>query len=78
MTIGSNVFGMLPLVLFGGAGSELYRGLGAVVLGGLIVSTIFTLFLVPALFSLTLDVRAGLARRLRAMFGKTPQVAVGE
>ncbi len=78
MTIGSNVFGMLPLVLFGGAGSELYRGLGAVVLGGLIVSTIFTLFLVPALFSLTLEVRAGLARRLRAMFGKTPQVAVGE
>jgi hypothetical protein len=47
-------------------------------LGGLIVSTIFTLFLVPALFSLMLDVRAGLARRLRGMFGKTPQVAIGE
>ena len=66
------------LVLFAGAGSELYRGLGAVVLGGLIVSTIFTLFLVPALFSLMLDVRAGLARRLGGMFGKTPEVAVGE
>src|SRR6185503_2653851 len=71
MTIGSNVFGMLPLVLFAGAGSELYRGLGAVVLGGLIVSTIFTLFLVPALFSLMLDLRAGLARRLGGMFGRT-------
>jgi hypothetical protein len=34
----------------------LYRGLGAVVLGGLLVSTIFTLFLTPALFSLFLDV----------------------
>ena len=78
MTIGSNVFGMLPLVLFAGAGSEFYRGLGAVVLGVLIVSTIFTLFLVPALFSLMLDLRAGLARRLGGMFGKTPQVAVGE
>jgi len=78
MTIASNVFGMLPLVLFSGAGSELYRGLGAVVLGGLIVSTIFTLFLVPALFSLMLDLRAGLARRLGGMFGKTPEVAVGE
>jgi HAE1 family hydrophobic/amphiphilic exporter-1 len=78
MTIASNVFGMLPLVLFSGAGSELYRGLGAVVLGGLIVSTIFTLFLVPALFSLMLDVRAGLARRLGGMFGKTPEVAVRE
>ena len=78
MTIASNVFGMLPLVLFSGAGSELYRGLGAVVLGGLIVSTLFTLFLVPALFSLMLDVRASLARRLRGIFGKTSEVAVGE
>jgi HAE1 family hydrophobic/amphiphilic exporter-1 len=66
------------LVLFGGAGSELYRGLGAVVLGGLIVSTIFTLFLVPALFSLMLDVRAGLARRLGEVFGRTAELKVGE
>jgi HAE1 family hydrophobic/amphiphilic exporter-1 len=70
MTIASNVFGMLPLVLFPGAGSELYRGLGAVVLGGLIVSTIFTLFLVPALFSLMLDVRAALARATRGALGR--------
>ncbi len=70
MTIASNVFGMLPLVLFPGAGSELYRGLGAVVLGGLIVSTIFTLFLVPALFSLMLDVRAALARATRGVLGR--------
>jgi HAE1 family hydrophobic/amphiphilic exporter-1 len=70
MTIASNVFGMLPLVLFPGAGSELYRGLGAVVLGGLIVSTIFTLFLVPALFSLMLDVRAALARATKAALGR--------
>ena len=34
-----------------GAGSELYRGLGAVVVGGLVVSTIFTLILVPVLLS---------------------------
>ena len=31
----TSVFGMLPLVVFPGAGSELYRGLGSVVLGGL-------------------------------------------
>ncbi len=58
MSVSTSVCGMLPLVLFPGAGSELYRGLGAVVVGGLIVSTAFTLFLVPALFSLTLDARA--------------------
>ena len=65
MSVGTSVFGMLPLVLFPGAGSELYRGLGSVVVGGLVVSTIFTLFLVPAIFSLSLDVRAAVAARFR-------------
>ncbi len=52
MTTITTVFGLAPLVLFPGAGSELYRGLGSVLLGGLLVSTIFTLVLVPAMFSL--------------------------
>ena len=64
MSVATSVCGMLPLVLFPGAGSELYRGLGSVVVGGLVVSTVFTLFLVPALFSLTLDARAAVGRRL--------------
>ncbi len=51
----TSVFGMMPLVLTPGAGSEFYRGLGSVVVGGLLVSTVFTIFLVPALLSLTLD-----------------------
>jgi HAE1 family hydrophobic/amphiphilic exporter-1 len=55
---------LLPLVLFPGAGSELYRGLGSVVLGGLIVSTLFTVFLVPSLFSLTLGAKERLVRLL--------------
>ncbi|MBW2567120.1 MAG: efflux RND transporter permease subunit, partial [Deltaproteobacteria bacterium] len=54
----TSVFGMLPLVLFPGAGSEFYRGLGSVVVGGLLVSTVFTIFLVPALLSLVLDAGA--------------------
>ncbi|MDF1799038.1 MAG: efflux RND transporter permease subunit [Planctomycetota bacterium] len=45
----TSVGGMLPLVLMPGSGSELYRGLGAVVVGGLLVSTLFTLILVPIL-----------------------------
>ncbi len=57
MSTTTSVFGMLPLVLFPGSGSELYRGLGSVVVGGLVVSTIFTLFLVPAVFSMVLDFR---------------------
>jgi HAE1 family hydrophobic/amphiphilic exporter-1 len=57
MTTITTVLGLLPLVLFPGAGSELYRGLGSVVLGGLLVSTFFTLVLVPALFTLTLKAK---------------------
>jgi HAE1 family hydrophobic/amphiphilic exporter-1 len=60
----TTVLGLLPLVLFPGAGSELYRGLGAVLLGGLVVSTIFTLLLIPALFSLTMDARRWFIRLL--------------
>ena len=57
MSATTSVCGMLPLVLFPGSGSELYKGLGSVVVGGLLVSTIFTLFLVPAVFSLVLNLR---------------------
>jgi HAE1 family hydrophobic/amphiphilic exporter-1 len=64
MSVIISVAGMAPLVLLGGAGSELYRGLGAVVIGGLLVSTVFTLFLTPTLMSLALDIQAVLKRLL--------------
>ena len=48
----TSVFGMLPLVLVPGAGSELYRGLGSVVIGGLSLSAILTLLMVPALLAI--------------------------
>ena len=54
MSTATSLFGMLPLVLAPGAGSELYRGMGSVILGGMALSTIFTLFLIPALLSLFL------------------------
>jgi HAE1 family hydrophobic/amphiphilic exporter-1 len=49
MSAATSIFGMLPLVLIPGPGSEFYRGLGSVVLGGLAVSTMFTIFVIPAL-----------------------------
>ncbi len=64
MTAFIGLFGLLPLVISPGAGSELYRGLGSVTLGGLVASTIFTLILVPVAFSLALDGKAALARLL--------------
>ena len=62
MSVITSAFGMLPLVLFPGAGSELYRGLGSVVIGGLLVSTVFTLILVPTFLSLAMDARGWLTR----------------
>jgi len=62
MTTATTVLGLLPLVLFPGAGSELYRGLGSVVLGGLIASTCFTLVMVPIVFSMALETKARIAR----------------
>jgi HAE1 family hydrophobic/amphiphilic exporter-1 len=49
MSAMTSVIGMLPLVLIPGPGSEFYRGLGSVVLGGIAVSTVFTIFVIPAL-----------------------------
>jgi hydrophobic/amphiphilic exporter-1 (mainly G- bacteria), HAE1 family len=48
MSVLTTIFGMLPLVLAPGSGSELYRGLGSVVLSGLFISTFFTIFVVPS------------------------------
>ena len=48
----TSVCGMLPLVLFPGAGSELYRGLGSVVVGGLALSAVLTLAIIPPLLTL--------------------------
>jgi len=49
MSATTSICGMLPLVLIPGPGSEFYRGLGSVVLGGLAVSTIFTVLVIPSL-----------------------------
>jgi len=49
MSATTSICGMLPLVLLPGPGSELYRGLGSVILGGLAVSTVFTIFVIPAI-----------------------------
>ncbi|MEM0908960.1 MAG: efflux RND transporter permease subunit, partial [Pseudomonadota bacterium] len=62
----TSVVGMLPLVLIPGAGSELYRGLGSVVVGGLSLSAVLTLLIVPPLMRILLttpneDMRAAMA-----------------
>ena len=75
---------MLPLVLFPGAGSELYRGLGSVVVGGLALSALLTLLLIPPMLTVlvgTLEGRARAGVRGRAgapLPDAQPEPAAGE
>jgi hydrophobic/amphiphilic exporter-1 (mainly G- bacteria), HAE1 family len=62
MTTLTTLAGGLPLVIAPGAGSEIYRGLGAVTVGGLFVSTVFTLLLVPMAYSLVVDMQDAVGR----------------
>jgi multidrug efflux pump subunit AcrB len=48
----TSIFGMMPLLLIPGPGTEVYRGLAAVIVGGMCVSTIFTLVFLPSLLRL--------------------------
>jgi multidrug efflux pump subunit AcrB len=53
----TSLFGMLPLLVVPGAGSEIYRGMAAAIVGGMAVSTLFTLLLLPSLLQLTAGIR---------------------
>ncbi len=71
----TSVFGMLPLVLFPGAGSELYRGLGSVVVGGLSLSAVLTLLIIPPMLTMFVHLLEGEATKGK---GRAPQPAPGE
>jgi len=48
----TSICGMLPLMLVPGAGSDIYRGLATVIVGGMSVSAVFTLLLLPSILRL--------------------------
>jgi HAE1 family hydrophobic/amphiphilic exporter-1 len=52
MTTITTIFGMLPLAISTGEGAEIWRPLGISVIGGLTVSTLVTLVIVPVLYSI--------------------------
>jgi multidrug efflux pump len=52
MTTGAMVLGSVPLALATGAGAESRQQIGWVIVGGLVVGTFFTLFVVPTAYSL--------------------------
>ncbi len=52
MTTGAMVLGSLPLAIATGAGAESRQQIGLVIVGGLLVGTFFTLFVIPTLYML--------------------------
>src|SRR5690606_6496022 len=66
MTTITTVFGLAPLVLIPGAGTELYRGLGVIVLAGLMFATLLTLSFLPVLLTTLLKLR-GVRASVRTM-----------
>jgi multidrug efflux pump len=69
MTTGAMVLGSVPLALATGAGAESRQQIGWVIVGGLSVGTVFTLFVVPTVYTL-------LARRTRVPEAGATQEAV--
>ena len=53
----TSLFGMLPLLLIPGDGSDIYRAMAAAIVGGMSVSTIFTLILLPCLLQFSFQNR---------------------
>ena len=51
MTSLTTILGLLPMALSGGEGNEMYQPLSLAVLGGLTVSTMFTLVIVPTVYA---------------------------
>ena len=71
----TTVLGLSPLVFMPGAGTELYRGLGAVVMFGILYSAIVTVLFLPAVLALVFGLRKQwLERRMRAQpAGEAPR-----
>jgi multidrug efflux pump len=68
MTTGAMVLGAIPLAIATGAGAESRHAIGWVIVGGLLVGTFFTLFVVPTAYTL-------LARRERSTHAVAPHPA---
>ncbi len=52
MTAITTILGMIPMALSNSEGSEMWNTMGVVVIGGLFVSTIITLILIPVLYAI--------------------------
>ncbi|MDW9405813.1 multidrug efflux protein, partial [Pseudomonas soli] len=66
MTTAAMVVGLIPLLFASGAGAASRFGLGVVIVTGMLVGTLFTLFVLPTIYSLLARDHASTARSARA------------
>jgi len=66
MTTAATVAGHFPLVLVSGAGAEARNSIGLVLVGGMAIGTLFTLFVVPSIYML-------IARDLEGELDEVPE-----
>ena len=76
MTTFAMIFGMLPVALASGEGSEFRSPMGQAVIGGLITSTLLTLFIVPVVYTIIDDI--SFAKIKQKFFGKSKQNNIKE
>jgi multidrug efflux pump len=69
MTTGAMVLGAVPLAIATGAGAQSRQDIGWVIVGGLLVGTFFTLFVIPAVYTYLSWREAGAAAEDRATAG---------
>jgi len=67
MSTMTSLLGMLPLLLVPGVGSAIYRGLAAAIVGGMSISLVFTLVLIPCLLRLGEGARQRIAHTSSAV-----------
>ena len=70
MTTATTVFGMLPLAMGMGEGSEIYRGMAITTMFGLSFSTLLTLVVIPIFYTLVEDMNNAIIRFVKKIFGK--------
>ena len=70
MTTLTTVFGMLPLAMGMGEGSEIYRGMAITTMFGLSFSTLLTLVVIPIFYTLVEDMNNAVIRFIKKIFGK--------
>ena len=65
MTALTTILGLVPMVFAGGEGSEMMRPMGIVMMTGMVISTIATLFITPVYYSITDSVVEAMKKRLK-------------